>query len=204
MLLFSLTYFCKQKQCDNATITVGKVALLQLNFCDKKSFKLKNVFNIVCYNNCKKFFLQGTALATGTVEVEMNVLITVWNGRVSPVFDVAGEALIIEVKNSEVISRKAVPFPTDTFFNRVEFMLSEKISLLICGAISRQAEMTIINKGITVHPFLSGDIEEIIEAVSLNKLFEMNFSMPGCVRSCLLYTSPSPRDRTRSRMPSSA
>ena len=26
----------------------------------------------------------------------------------------------------------------------------------------------------------------------------------GCTGSCLLYTSPSPRDRTRSRMPSSA
>ena len=26
----------------------------------------------------------------------------------------------------------------------------------------------------------------------------------GMIRSCLLYTSPSPRDRTRSRMPSSA
>ena len=25
-----------------------------------------------------------------------------------------------------------------------------------------------------------------------------------CVKACLLYTSPSPRDRTRSRMPSSA
>ena len=27
---------------------------------------------------------------------------------------------------------------------------------------------------------------------------------PGILRACLLYTSPSPRDRTRSRMPSSA
>ena len=26
----------------------------------------------------------------------------------------------------------------------------------------------------------------------------------GCADACLLYTSPSPRDRTRSRMPSSA
>ena len=26
----------------------------------------------------------------------------------------------------------------------------------------------------------------------------------GCGKTCLLYTSPSPRDRTRSRMPSSA
>ena len=27
---------------------------------------------------------------------------------------------------------------------------------------------------------------------------------PGAINDCLLYTSPSPRDRTRSRMPSSA
>ena len=26
----------------------------------------------------------------------------------------------------------------------------------------------------------------------------------ACIKTCLLYTSPSPRDRTRSRMPSSA
>ena len=30
------------------------------------------------------------------------------------------------------------------------------------------------------------------------------FNMSGLVDGCLLYTSPSPRDRTRSRMPSSA
>ena len=29
-------------------------------------------------------------------------------------------------------------------------------------------------------------------------------NFPGVIKVCLLYTSPSPRDRTRSRMPSSA
>ena len=33
---------------------------------------------------------------------------------------------------------------------------------------------------------------------------EENILSEGEVLSCLLYTSPSPRDRTRSRMPSSA
>ena len=32
----------------------------------------------------------------------------------------------------------------------------------------------------------------------------MLMGLPGAVYACLLYTSPSPRDRTRSRMPSSA
>ena len=41
--------------------------------------------------------------------------------------------------------------------------------------------------------------------LSAGKL-ELPGSMIGAVRdrACLLYTSPSPRDRTRSRMPSSA
>ena len=35
------------------------------------------------------------------------------------------------------------------------------------------------------------------------KVFRTNDNLQNCI-SCLLYTSPSPRDRTRSRMPSSA
>ena len=40
----------------------------------------------------------------------------------------------------------------------------------------------------------------------LEKMFPKTegFGAKGQVKSCLLYTSPSPRDRTRSRMPSSA
>ena len=36
------------------------------------------------------------------------------------------------------------------------------------------------------------------------ELFPMNDQFDYVVDGCLLYTSPSPRDRTRSRMPSSA
>ena len=42
--------------------------------------------------------------------------------------------------------------------------------------------------------------------IALNTLLD-NLAKPGdsiLLRRCLLYTSPSPRDRTRSRMPSSA
>ena len=35
-------------------------------------------------------------------------------------------------------------------------------------------------------------------------VFHIQSSGKGVVKPCLLYTSPSPRDRTRSRMPSSA
>ena len=42
--------------------------------------------------------------------------------------------------------------------------------------------------------------------LSQSGIFRDNEVIPTCVMdsNCLLYTSPSPRDRTRSRMPSSA
>ena len=38
----------------------------------------------------------------------------------------------------------------------------------------------------------------------LGKADVIKWAMSGDIKSCLLYTSPSPRDRTRTRMPSSA
>ena len=46
------------------------------------------------------------------------------------------------------------------------------------------------------------NIEDQIRIKEKNKEFDNTFI--ELARSCLLYTSPSPRDRTRSRMPSSA
>ena len=46
------------------------------------------------------------------------------------------------------------------------------------------------------------DSEEIVKACS--QYAQTIFHPVGTCKICLLYTSPSPRDRTRSRMPSSA
>ena len=40
--------------------------------------------------------------------------------------------------------------------------------------------------------------------VNLALALLLSDDLPGAEKDCLLYTSPSPRDRTRSRMPSSA
>ena len=48
----------------------------------------------------------------------------------------------------------------------------------------------------------SADSKEMIEQVTSCKSYED--ALIAVSKYCLLYTSPSPRDRTRSRMPSSA
>eukprot|EP00656_Telonema_subtile_P015549 TRINITY_DN18164_c0_g1_i1.p1 TRINITY_DN18164_c0_g1~~TRINITY_DN18164_c0_g1_i1.p1 ORF type:complete len:126 (-),score=15.18 TRINITY_DN18164_c0_g1_i1:54-431(-) len=70
-------------------------------------------------------------------------------------------------------------------------------SILHCSAASQSAERPSITTGVLVSMNLSSKSAELspltCSTVTSHRL---------C--SCLLYTSPSPRDRTRSRMPSSA
>ena len=46
--------------------------------------------------------------------------------------------------------------------------------------------------------------QKVAHGIQFAKLFGAEIHVISVVMSCLLYTSPSPRDRTRSRMPSSA
>ena len=53
------------------------------------------------------------------------------------------------------------------------------------------------------HPdFFPGDIVKVGVRITEGKRDRIQYFEGVCI--CLLYTSPSPRDRTRSRMPSSA
>ena len=46
--------------------------------------------------------------------------------------------------------------------------------------------------------------EEILNAIAEKSVMDIVELISAMEENCLLYTSPSPRDRTRSRMPSSA
>ena len=46
--------------------------------------------------------------------------------------------------------------------------------------------------------------EDVVEISCHGSPFVQQQVINACIKNCLLYTSPSPRDRTRSRMPSSA
>ena len=66
------------------------------------------------------------------------------------------------------------------------------------GAVYRGAELVVMTQDITNSEY------QINKMLIVHDGTDVHFSEYGIVHTCLLYTSPSPRDRTRSRMPSSA
>jgi len=108
------------------------------------------------------------------------IAIPTWNGRVSPVFDTASRLLVVEVREKGEFAR----FETDITDN---FLPSKTIRLtglgidtLICGAISRPLAYMITTAGIKLIPWISGQVEDILQAFLKGTLFDMQFIMPGC------------------------
>ena len=80
---------------------------------------------------------------------------------------------------------------------------------IVDGAVDRDQLKQIIAKDMTVLPKLEAIVHPLVAAdraefLDTNKAEIVVFDIPLLFETCLLYTSPSPRDRQKSRMPSSA
>ena len=80
-----------------------------------------------------------------------------------------------------------------------DFFLTKENALISCGGKSRIIE----NEN---EEIINTEVKDLIDGIGKYVEFTVveTDKQGGKYKICLLYTSPSPRDRTRSRMPSSA
>ena len=113
----------------------------------------------------------------------MRIAIPIWNGRVSPVFDVAKRLLIVEVEYSaaSVLEEKTVE--TEQLIARAQYLSDLGIEILICGAISKPLQMCLESSGVKVISHICGLVEEVVKVFIEGRLQEEKFMMPGCTVS---------------------
>ena len=110
----------------------------------------------------------------------MKVAVTVWEDRISPVFDASRRLLIAEIENARVTDRSYVFFDPGWPANLVKTLAWLYVPDLICGAVS-QAPATIINTGgITLIPFIAGEVDRVLEVYAKGNSLAPTFVMPGC------------------------
>lgn len=112
----------------------------------------------------------------------MKVAISVWNGRISPVFDVSRKILILTVAHGAVTERREETFGEDDPVRKAGKLAEWKVRNLLCGAISRPLAGLFAAYGIRTIPFLAGEAEEVIEAYLAGRLPDRRLAMPGCCR----------------------
>jgi len=112
----------------------------------------------------------------------MKVAITVWENRVSPVFDSACTLLIAEIKNARVVKRSYQHINPDMPMQLVQMLYSQEVVVLICGAVSEGPANVIEASGLELIPFITGDIEKVLETCLESNPVWSELKMPGCGR----------------------
>jgi predicted Fe-Mo cluster-binding NifX family protein len=112
----------------------------------------------------------------------MRIAIPQWQGRVSPVFDVAGNLLLIDIENGREIRREERRFLSTNPLGRVTEFLRIGAGILICGAISAPLQARLISAGVQVIAFACGTVDDVLAAYLKGTLTSQAFVMPGCQR----------------------
>ena len=110
----------------------------------------------------------------------MKVAVPEWEGRISPVFDVAARLFVATVEQGEVQGGASFSLGGEGVYARVRQLSELGVDVLICGAISRPLETALVNAGICVLPQTCGLVHEVLDAYAVGRLSSGAFLMPGC------------------------
>jgi predicted Fe-Mo cluster-binding NifX family protein len=110
----------------------------------------------------------------------MKYALTVWDGRISPMFDVCREALILDIENKKVISTSTESLDNALSSAKVERLVALKVETLVCGAISEPLHQDLTARGVKVIGFVAGEIDDVLQAIIADRLPAPALSMPGC------------------------
>jgi predicted Fe-Mo cluster-binding NifX family protein len=110
----------------------------------------------------------------------MTLAIPIWEGRISPVLDVAGRFLVIQfVKGREVGRREFLVGQTQPA-SLIKGIKEMGVGVLVCGAVSQPIADGLARSGVRVLPHICGEIETVVQAFLMHTLDRPEFRMPGC------------------------
>lgn len=108
------------------------------------------------------------------------IAIPVWQGQVSTVFDFTVYLLLIDIEGQKEMNRSEIVLPEEPMPQKVARLKNLGVDVLICGAISRPLTFMITGAGIEVLPYVTGRIDEVLNAYLAGQLTKQQFLMPGC------------------------
>ena len=110
----------------------------------------------------------------------MKLAISIWNDFVSNAFDFAENILIVEYDVDQEVCRSRISFENKSYPQRICRLKSLKVDVLICGAVTRSLAEMVKASEIELLPYVTGNIDDVLEAFNSGQLSQSDFTMPGC------------------------
>ena len=112
----------------------------------------------------------------------MKAAFTIWNGRIAPVFDVAGQVMLVN-SDAEQEPHTIINLPGGSACEKITFLRQLHVQVLVCGAMTRRTARYAHDLNLEVFPFIAGEQQEIIDTWLSQRLLDNRFCMPGCGRN---------------------
>ncbi len=110
----------------------------------------------------------------------MNVALTTWNGRISPVLDVARQVLLVQTAKAKEVGRRVEQLPGNDPWAQAAQLLALAPQVLICGAVSRPLLGLLLASEMRLIPFTAGNVEDVLAAWLAGHVPGVAWRMPGC------------------------
>ena len=110
----------------------------------------------------------------------MKTAFSVWEQRIAPVFDTALQIRLVESDGTRITAEKEYAMSGEGASQKAAWLAEQGVSTLVCGAVSRPLQEQLAAGGITVLPFVAGDLRQVIRASLDGTLAGAAFTMPGC------------------------
>ena len=109
----------------------------------------------------------------------MKVAVPVFAGRISPVFDWAGNLLIVEHDGDLETGRREMSLDGIAPFLRARHLVGLGVQTLICGGISAPVAAMVESHGVRLIPGVVGELDAVLGSFFAGKLPDPTFAMPG-------------------------
>jgi predicted Fe-Mo cluster-binding NifX family protein len=112
----------------------------------------------------------------------VHIAIPIHRGRISPLFDAARAAVVVEIANGRVASRLRIVLDGGRAQDRIEAIVRAGADGVVCGAVSDEVLDGLLRCGLLVWPAVAGGVEEVIESLVTTGTLDDRFMMPGSGR----------------------
>jgi len=93
----------------------------------------------------------------------MRIAISIFNGKISPRFDVAPELRLYDIEERKITNEKEISCEGWNDMERVHRLKELGVEILICGGIPNYLCETLLNNNINVFPWVTGDVKDILK-----------------------------------------
>jgi predicted Fe-Mo cluster-binding NifX family protein len=111
-------------------------------------------------------------------KMKMKMALPSKDDKVSPAFDTAKSLLVVEFENDKELGRHEETIEDKITFSRVEYLKKLGVKILICDSVSSKSADSISDSGITVIPWITGPVDDVVKAYLDGRLPDSSLYLP--------------------------